>query len=53
MRSEDEARMNQLPKMIADEEDASEVKVLAFELERLLSIRLVEHLSMPQPTRKG
>jgi hypothetical protein len=37
MRSEDETRMSQLPKLIAEEEDPDQVKILAFELERLLS----------------
>jgi hypothetical protein len=36
MRSEDETRISQLPKRIAEEEDPDQVKILAFELERLL-----------------
>jgi hypothetical protein len=45
MRSEDEARMSQLPKLIAEEEDSDTVKILAFELERLLLQSLLERRS--------
>jgi len=47
MRSEDETRMSQLPKLIAEEEDPDQVKILAFELERLLSGSLFERFSKP------
>jgi hypothetical protein len=51
MRSEDETRMSQLPKLIAEEEDLDQVKILAFELERLLSRSLSERFSKRQTGR--
>jgi hypothetical protein len=47
MRSEDETRISKLPKLIAEEEDPDQVKILAFEPERLLSGSLFERFSKP------
>ena len=40
MMSEDEGRIRELPKLIADEKDNEKMKVLAAELGRLLDQRL-------------
>jgi len=40
MMSEDEARIRELPKLIADEKDNEKMKVLAVELGHLLDRRL-------------
>jgi hypothetical protein len=47
MTPEEEARIRELPKLIANENDPAKMKVLAIELTRLLTMRLKLKVNVP------
>jgi hypothetical protein len=53
MTPEDMARIRELPKLIAEEKDPAKMKVLAAELERLLSLELDARLLVSEKPKSS